>query len=675
MYKKIQLLLLILILGIIKVYAQNQSPDPKNLKFGKISPEEFETKITGVDSAAAAIKLFDIGTGYFEVSHNNGGLVYVFERRLRYKIINKNGYDLADLEIPLYHNNKGAEEKLTTLSGASYNLSNHEIVISKISNDAKFSSRLDKNRTIKKFTLPNVKEGSIIEYSYKTVSDFFFQLDDWYFQNHYPCKYSSFTITIPQYFIYKTSAGGYINIQQDKPAQVYQTLYIPSDNTHNSYTVTAQALKIHYYAQDIPAIKNENYITTLDDYVSKIGFELNTVQYPNSTPKDYNSTWPKIIAELKEHEHFGGFIKNRIEDDQLLNGILKGEDDPELKMNLIYNYVKNNIKWNGKYNDYAEVSSQKEVLEKRSGNSAEINLILSGLLKDAGLRSFPVLLSTRNNGTHPGYPLLSKFNSLIILVEIGDKKHLLDATNKNNTNDLISYQNLNHKGLKLNFDINDAEWISVENSKISSSNTVYNIVLNTSDKITGSLFLSTTNYKSLEKRSDYLATASQDEYVQRYRNAKNGLNIKNYTVTNLNEPEKPLIESMDVMIEDNVEEAGNLIYFSPLLFNRTKENPFTLEERNFPVDFAYPFEENYRMILDFPENYQLDKLPKSEKFKLPNDGGSFTITYSAEGNKIAVISKISILKSVFTAEEYYNLKELYKNIVRKQSEQIVFKKP
>lgn len=131
---------------------------------------------------------------------------------------------------------------------------------------------------------------------------------------------------------------------------------------------------------------------------------------------------------------------------------------------------------------------------------------------------------------------------------------------------------------------------------------------------------------------------------------------------------------MKVTIEDNIEEAGNLIYFAPLLYERTKENPFTLEERKFPVDFAFPFDENYTMILDFPANYILDKLPKAEKFVLPDGGGSFSMNYTTDGNKIAIMSKISILKPVFDANEYYNLKELYKNIVRKQAEQIVFRK-
>ncbi|WP_158795717.1 DUF3858 domain-containing protein [Pedobacter sp. L105] len=677
MYKLYPLFLIILLSGILKLSAQSlQSPDPKTFKFGKVTQEEFDTKATGADSSAAAIKLFDIGTGYFEVSHTSGALIYAFERRVRYKILSKNGYNLADLEISLYNNDKGYEEKLSTLTGATYNLSGSNIIVSKMNSDAKFSSRRDKNHTVKKFTLPNVKEGSIIEYSYKTVSDFIYQLDDWYFQSRYPCKYSSFTITIPQYYNYKISAGGYINIQQDKPAEVSQLFYIPSDQMHPvASTVNALALKTHYYAQNVPAIKDESYITTISDYISRIGFELNTVRFPNADPKDYNSTWPKIIAEMMVHEHFGGFIKNNGYADQLVKGILQDEKDPDAQMNLIFNYVKNNIKWNGTYNDYTEVNDQKTVLEKKSGNSAEINLILLNLLTTARLESYPVLLSTRNNGTHPGYPLLSKFNTLIIQVEIDGKKHLLDATDKNNSSDLLSYQDLNHKGLKLNLSTNEGEWIFLETSKPNISSTRYNLLLNTENKLTGSLLLSASNYKGLNRRKAYQEAASQEEFIKTYKSSKTGLNISNYSISNLTEPIEPLIETMDVDIEDNIEEAGKLVYFNPLLFQRTKENPFNLEERNFPVDFAYPFDENYSLILDFPANYQLDKLPKNEKFVLPDAGGSFMITYTAEGNKIAIISKLNISKPIFSANEYYTLKELYKNIVRKQGEQIVFKKP
>lgn len=578
------------------------------------------------------------------------------------------------MEIPLYHNSSGGQEKLNSVNGATYNLVNNKIEISKMGSDAKFSSKFDKNYTVKKFTLPNVKEGSIIEYTYKKISDFTFKLDDWYFQNSYPCIYSSFTITIPEYYYYKITANGYVPIMKADPEEINQTFYISSTTTSNAGSVNAKAVRTQYFAENIPAIKTESFITTLEDYVTRIGFELNSEHFPNSPYKDYTSSWPKIIGEMLEHEHFGGYIKRNNYPKGFLENIIKTETDPEKKMNLIYTYIKNNIKWDDKYSDYTKETNQKIVIERKSGNSSEINLLLYSLLTDAGLSPCPILISTRDNGAHPGYPLATKFNNVIVQVEIGDKKYLLDATDKNHVSDLIGYENLNHKGLKIFLDTKEAEWISLENNNISRSSVFYSLKLDTDNKFSGSLYLSSNNYAGLSKRNRYQSAATEQEYLKNYKTDKPGLEITNYKIANLNDPEQPLEETMDITIEDNIEDAGNVSYFMPLLFERTKENPFSLVERNFPVDFAYPTEENYRIVLDFPTNYELDKIPKSEKFKLPDDAGAFTMIYAVEDHKLSILSKITLAKSTFTADEYYNLKELFKNIVRKQSEQIVFKK-
>jgi hypothetical protein len=674
MIKNLLFILLFLLSFSINFAAQMQPAGTKSTKFGKIGLEEFDTKIKGQDSAAAAIKLFDIGKGYFEISPTTGSFIYVFERHVRYKVNNKNGYDLADLELHLYNSDHGGEEKVITMHGATYNLNGGKIETNKMSGDAKFSSRLDKNYIVKKYTLPNVKEGSILEYEYETKSDFTFRLDDWYFQDRYPCKYSSFTLTLPQYYQYKIATGGYMPIQRSKPVEIMEVYTIPSTSTSSSQNVNSMAQRTQYFAEDIPAIKNESYITTLEDYVSKIGFELTRTEFPGSGVKDYSSTWPKVIDGMMKEENFGGFIRRDNYDKGFLAGIVKDEKDPELRMRLIFNYVKNNIKWDGNYNYYSKLSSQRAVIEKKSGNSAEINLCLMGMLNGAGIDSYPVLISTRKNGKHPGYPLETKFNNVIIAVQIGDKKHLLDATDKNNVPDLLSYQNLNHEGLKILPASLEAEWIPMENTNVSRTVTSYTLKLDTENKLTGNLFISSNNYDGLDRRNEYQAAVTEAEFLKSYKASKPGLEISHYQMTSLAQPDQPLEELMDITIEDNMEEAGNLVYFMPLLFERTKVNPFNLEERNFPVDFAYPFEENFRMTLEFPANYQLNKLPKNESFALPDHHGTFTISYLTEGNQIAVKSRININKPVFTSDEYFNLKELYKNIVRKQAEQIVFKK-
>jgi len=674
MFKTLFLFFILFISTNIRSSAQETEEFNPIFKFGKVFAADFETKPFGDDSASAAVKIFDVGKGYFEISTATGNFIYVIERHVRYKVINKEAYDLANVELQLYRGDNGGEEKLVIFNGATYNQIGDQIVTSKITSDAKFSSNLDKNHTVKKFTLPNVKEGSVIEYSYTTKSEFIYRLDDWYFQGSYPCKYSSLTFIMPEYYIYKLSVGGYLDILKGKSKQVLTNYYIASTSTSSAGSVGSYSMQNRYYAQNIPSIKNENHITTLEDYVSKIGFELTATKFPQAGYKDYSSTWSKIVSKMMMDENFGGYLRRANYDREFLTTILAGETDPEKKMKLVFNFVKKNIKWDSKYSNYTKSLNQKAILDKKSGNSAEINLLMLGLLKKAGLKSSAVLISTRTNGQHPGYPLATKFNNVIVQVEIDSVKHLLDATDKYNVSDLISYQNLNHQGLKLDLEAKNASWIAVENPNLSRTNLTFNVKLGLDNNMTGTLLISSDHYAGLDKRNNYYTAANEAEFIKLYKSTKPGLEISNYKINYLDDPDLPLQEAMDISIEDNIEEAGNLSYFMPLMFERTKENPFKLEDRKFPVDFAYPVEENYRITIEFPESYKLEKLPQSERFKLPNNDASFTISYAQENNKIAVRSKINIAKSVFTADEYYNLKELFKNIVRKQAEQVVFKK-
>jgi hypothetical protein len=54
-------------------------------------------------------------------------------------------------------------------------MENGKVVETKLETKASvFKEKINKNLVIKKFTFPNIKEGSIIEYEYKLTSDFVF---------------------------------------------------------------------------------------------------------------------------------------------------------------------------------------------------------------------------------------------------------------------------------------------------------------------------------------------------------------------------------------------------------------------------------------------------------------------------------------------------------------------
>jgi transglutaminase-like putative cysteine protease len=654
--------------------AQDKVPATRNFKFGKVLPEEFETNVRGTDSSARGVKLFDVGRMYFEISSKSGGFVYIFERHVRYKVLNKSGYDLADLSVELYHGQNGSEEKLDYMDAATYNMDGKVMSISKLSKSAKFSEKFNKNYTVKKFTLPNVKVGSIVEYKYKIKSDFIFNLRDWMFQSSVPTLYSDFDVRIPEYFRYKVNANSFVPLYQLKKEEINETYNIPASNGSPASNVNAKALEIRYIAEDVPAIKTESFITTIDDYIAKVEFELNSTHFPNEPYKEYTSTWPKIVSELMDDDTFGKFLTRSSFSKDLVPTIIKTETDPQLKMQLIYNYVRSTLKWNDSHSKYTTLNTVKAVLDKKSGNTADINLSLVNLLNAAGVIASPVLVSTRENGTHPGYPLINKFNNVIVQATIDTTTYLLDATDKNLNTGLLSTENLAHQGLKIDIKTKTAEWISLEQFNTSKENSFYSLVLTEDNKLVGTISRSYNNYSAVNRRSKYTSALNEAEYIKDLKIGKPGLEIKNYKIDNLNNPSEYLTEVMDVSIDDNVEEAGNLAMLYPLLYERTKENLFKMEERNYPVDFAYPMEENCRVNIEYPKNYQLEKLPKNSKMILPGKEASFTFMYASEGNILTVSSKIQILKSVFTVEEYHMLRELFKNIVEKQAQHVVFKK-
>ena len=72
---------------------------------------------------------------------------------------------------------------------------------------------------------------------------------------------------------------------------------------------------------------------------------------------------------------------------------------------------------------------------------------------------------------------------------------------------------------------------------------------------------------------------------------------------------KPIVESYKFLKESQADVIGNKLYFSPLFFLKTSENPFKLEKREFPVDFGYPSSTKYMININLPEGYKVESAP------------------------------------------------------------------
>jgi hypothetical protein len=647
------------------------------IKFGDITVEELKMTKYDKDSSASAVILADYGETIIQYSQNEG-FQLKFERVKRIKILTKDGLDYANFSIQLYHD--GADgEKVSGLKAVTYNLDNGKIVETKAKGDAIFKEKFDDNLDLTKVTLPNVREGSIVEITYIILSDFIFNFQDWEFQSTIPTVMSEYRARIPEYFNYDKFMQGYIKLSINEasksPASISITTKERSEGVQVQTTFSTEKInydesRFRWAAVNVPAFKAEPFITTPRDYISKINFELAYTQYPSQPIKRYMGSWEDINKLYAESADFGdqvsgnAFLKRTVEE------ITAGMVEPEEKIAAIGTYIKQNISWDETSWKFIS-KTLKKVLEDKKGNSAEVNLLFASMLDKAGISTFPVLISTRDHGfIREETPISSQFNYVVVLAMAGEKSFLLDATEKLLPTGVLPERCLNGKGFVVSK--GGYKWIPLQSSARSKVVVNADLEITKEMDLAGKLQIDRGGYEGLAGRKRYFSR-DEAEYVKNFVGSRSW-QISKTEITNTKEIQQPLKETYELVMNEQMTSAGDQIYLNPLFLYRIEENPFKLENREYPVDFGSPFERVYMCRIKVPEGYQVDELPKPKVLALPENAGRYTYSITQAGNIINVVSNFQINRSIFSQVEYPNLREFYNQVVAKQDEQVVLKK-
>ncbi len=659
---------------LISVYSQKAPA-----KFGDVSIEELKMTTYDPDTSAAAVILVDFGQSSLEYNQEKGWRV-VFERLRRIKILRKDGLSYADHVIQTYHANN-SDEKISGLKAVTYNLVDGKISETKMKSESVFKEQVDKNNELTKFTLPNAKEGSVIEYTYTIYSDFVFNYKGWQFQYDIPVVLTEYRATFPEWFHYDKYTQGYIafDVNEHKTTAGSITLRYRGDvgsslrgGGTSSYTekLDFQEHRYRWVAKEVPAFKAEPFITTTKDYLSRINFELAFTQFPQQAMKKYMGTWDDINTFYADNSDFlgevtgNGYLKKTI--DELTGGLSSSEE----KIRAIHNYVKTNVTLDDVSTDFTR-SVLKKVLEERKGNSAEINLLLASMLEKAGFTAEPVLISTRDHGfIREHIPVSSQFNYVLVLVTFDEKQLLLDETEPMLPADILPERCLNGKG----FVISKAggRWIDVNPSIKTKSVHKLDLKLHSDGHFEGSMAVEYTGYKALNERKKLL-TKGEEDYLNQLR-AGREWEISKKEFENLKDIGQSLKENFELHINNHSTTAGDVIYVNPFVVGQMTANPFKLEKREYPVDFGFPSDEVYMLKIEIPEGYDVDELPESRMIMLPQNASRYIYNINRIGNTIMITSNFSVNKSLFTQVEYPNLREYFNQVVAKQSEQIVLRK-
>ena len=652
--------------------ATTTAQDKLKIKFGSVTADDFKTTVYPIDSNATAIIVADIGSTEI-IGNTKGSFSLLFNNYRRAHILNKNGYNIGDVQISLYTNGE-SEEELENLKAVTYNLENGKVVQTKLEiKSAVFKDKVSKNLVVKKFTFPNIKAGSIIEYEYKIKSDFIFNLQPWDFQGEFPRLWSEYNFAMPSFYNYVTLSQGYhpFAIKTSSTSRSsFNMADIRGSGATERVDFNANVVDYRWVMKDVPSLKEESYTSTLRNHISRIEFQLASIGEP-FTPRQVMSSWKMAAKDLLEDEDFGEQLSK---DNGWLNEVmplaLRGATNVLAKAKNIYEWVRDNFTCTNYNRKYLE-QPLKNVLKNRNGNVAEINLLMTAMLRKANIQADPVILSTRSHGyTHSAYPLMDRYNYVICRTEAESKEFFLDACEPGMGFGKLDYKCYNGSSRIIN---SMAEEIYLNASSLKEvTNTIVFVINDEQGNSIGSFqqtpgYLESSRFRKLAKEK-----GKEQVFSEFQKAAGEDIKVSNTKIDSLFNYDEPVKVSFDIDFINNKED---IIYFNPMLGEGFKENPFKSAERFYPVEMPYTMDETYNLQMEVPTGYVVDELPKGAVVKFNEaEDAIFEYRLSLSGGNISFRSRLVIKKAYFLPEEYEVLREFFALIVKKQSEQIVFKK-
>jgi hypothetical protein len=509
------------------------------------------------------------------------------------------------------------------------------------------------NYSYKKFALPNVRAGCIIDIQYNMISHNIYTIQRHFFQHDIPVKESILKVELPSRLAYNPIFTGEHPFNTSRKTNLL--------NKPNAVLFTMTAV-------DIPPIIEDEYVINIDDFRTSLKYELQTFYYANGRREDFGKSWESLAVEMHNHADFGKQLRKKIKPlKHILNEAKSYAGSAKIK--YLYDYIRLNFKWNEKYGIFTDLGIKK-CIKNGKGNIADINLLLTNLLIRSGINASPIIMKSRWRGIlNPKYPSLTEPNYVVVKVEIEGKIIILDATHKNIPFGQLPLRSINSVGVSM-YD-KKAEIVVMENPHVYTSHNLYDLSFDTSEtRLTGINSGKLSNYAATNAR---LESKEETKDLQGFKENDKDI-FSSIIITNMNNIYSDITYEQEVELSSTVDKIeGNLI-LGAFIKNLNTENQFTTQKRKYPVFFNYKYAIKNIIKLKIPEGYILESKPDDISVSLPSKGAVFHYKIYQFANSLIVNCFIEQDKIEFSSYEYPQLRAFMKKIISKQAEKIILVK-
>ena len=626
----------------------------------KIDKSDFAIQLHPLDSLAPASFIFSKIKVEYKL-FDRIELVIKYHERIR--IHSADGLEYANYEIDLFNENDDVEY-LRTVKAVTYNLEDDKIVKSKLKRKNIKEDEVSENHSISRFTLNNVKVGSIIDITYEIVSPFIFSTPNFYFQHYIPVDYASYKISVPNSIgltpVFKGNAD--------------------FERIENNIKKKRRT-EVTYIARNQKSIQQDNYVLNENDYRASLKYEVVSVSWMGPEDVDFFISWGAVGANLFKTYKFEEFPQI---DTVLAAGFLEKivSESPLTRSKLIYEYVRTTYNWNGGKGKYPE-SGLKNFGKTKTGNIADVNLLLTDLLLRSGIDAHPFLIKSRNDGIiKETYPSLSQLNYVTTIIFIDDKAIVLDASSKDHPFGMLPLRANSHNGLIVLEEKSKIIRVANDNKYLSLRLAEYNIDLE-EGCLNGEGDVSLNDFASVKHRIKIKGLDEDDQNIEDSKIVIGSPNVDDVMffiqVSNL----ESLYNNIKYTFTEKKFEAigfnGDQIIISADLDLGLAKNPFIEKTRENPIFYNNKVDLRTVSFIKIPEDYIIKSFPEKLILALPEGNGRYIyetefLDLEDKENQLKIITTFKINKDFFLPIEYSGLHEFYKLIFEKQNEKIILNK-
>ncbi|MBR4721886.1 MAG: DUF3857 domain-containing protein [Muribaculaceae bacterium] len=636
--------------------------DKPNTKFGKPTSEEMTLTACPFDPDAPAMFLSKCADCYYFYQQDVGFQVK-YEYKYRIKVLKEDGVEWGDVDFT-YHNTgdiRDRNEKVDGISATSYNLENGKTIKAKLENKDIFHERVSDRTKRVKFSVPNVKVGTVIEYKYTITSEIMSELRSWYAQSSIPVLYSHFELNIPEFFDFK------YDIRGPHPLNVKRDVGVMSIPYGIGQAENIRSFKIEFEGNKAPSMKDVPYLWCVDDFLSHVDFTLTQVNFFGRI-QNLAQTWRDVDDLLFNKSDQSGFLKmkNPFKDEMASLQLDECKTNAE-KVARIMVFVSKKIKWNREYSLFA--TDVKKSVSNGEGNNVTINYILMSMMRDVGIDCKPVLLSTRGNGRILYNPSLEVVDTFIVgFTDTDGSFHYIDASAVNGYIDVMPLQ------LHTDFVHVVGSTFPKDLSRLTKNVDRTNIecAIDNEGLISGTITTNLSGQESRRFKSLFASKTDSTEFIKDIELA-NRIKIKSLDVRDLH------IFGNDVRytisFEKQIEPSGDMFYVNSLIIPSIEENPFKQENRDLPIEMDFTKQHNFIVSLLLPETMEVVESPQPSKVSMQSFPKNVcTYRISSESGKVVTNYKFTLDNVVFPASAYSEIKAFWAKVVEYNENMIVIKK-